>query len=99
MADEEIKKANYHDMLMDSIWEFVSMSSFKTLEDMIAWAREHEIYLETVRKKKSVQAQVSYGSVTKYKVIDSQLRGQHGRGRYPKCRKAHDAVCRVGGFG
>lgn len=41
-------------MLKDEIQEFVSMSSCRTLEDMIARAREREIDLETVRKRNQV---------------------------------------------
>ena len=40
VADEEMKKAGYHDMLKDEIRQFVSMSSYRTLEDMITRARE-----------------------------------------------------------
>ena len=31
VADEEMKKTRYHNMLMDDIREFVSMSSYRTL--------------------------------------------------------------------
>lgn len=43
-------------MLKDEIREFVSISSCKTLEDMIAQDREQEIDRESVRKRKSIQA-------------------------------------------
>mgnify|MGYP001763371762 CR=1 FL=1 len=42
VADEEMKKARYHEMLRSDIWQFVSRSSCKTLEDMIARSRERE---------------------------------------------------------
>ncbi|CAH1431387.1 unnamed protein product [Lactuca virosa] len=50
--DEEMKKARYHDMLRSDIRQFVSRSSCKTLDDMIARAREREIDLEMERKRK-----------------------------------------------
>jgi len=43
VADEEIKKARYHEMLRSDIRQFMSQSSYKTLEDKIARAREREI--------------------------------------------------------
>ena len=75
VVDEEMKKAKYHDMLKDEIWEFVSMSSCRRLEDMIVRARERQIDMETVRKRKLVQAQVSQGSDKNPKVFDSRSRG------------------------
>ena len=51
---------------------------------MIVWAREKEIDLESVRKRKPVQVQVSEGSRKKPKVVDLRLKGQKGRGRYGK---------------
>ena len=52
VADEDMKKARYHEMLRDDIREFVSRASCKTLEDMISRAREREIDLEQIRKRK-----------------------------------------------
>lgn len=54
VSDKEMKKDRYHDMLKDEIREFVSMSSYKTLDDMIPWAYKQEIDLETVKKIKPV---------------------------------------------
>lgn len=54
VVHEEMRKAMYHDILKDETREFLSMSKYRTLEDMIAWAREQEINLGTVRKRKSV---------------------------------------------
>lgn len=65
-------KSLYHDMLKDEIWEFVSMSTCKTLDDMIGWAREQDIDQETQTKRKSVQVQISQGSGNKPKVVDSR---------------------------
>ena len=39
VADAEIKKDRYHDMLRSDIWKIESRSSCKTLEDMIVRAR------------------------------------------------------------
>ena len=52
-TNKEMKKARYHDMLMDSIEDFVSLLGCKTLNDMIARVREWEIDLEHLRKRKS----------------------------------------------
>ena len=38
VADKEMKKARYHEMLQSNIWQFISRSSCKTLEDMIVRA-------------------------------------------------------------
>lgn len=51
------------------------MCSCKTLDDMIARAHEWVIDLETMIKRKSVQAQVSEGSGKMPKVFDSLSRG------------------------
>ena len=40
MADKQMKKARYHDMLRSNIRRFVSRSNCKTLDDMVARARE-----------------------------------------------------------
>lgn len=50
IADGEMKKMRYPDMLHDDIWEFVSLLSCKSLEDMIAISQEWEIYLKLMRK-------------------------------------------------
>lgn len=54
-ADEEMKKLRYHDMLRDDIPEFVSLSGWKTMNDMITKAWEKEIDLELLGKRRSVQ--------------------------------------------
>ncbi|KAL7585243.1 hypothetical protein Lser_V15G45405 [Lactuca serriola] len=93
VASEEMKKARYHDILKDEIREFLSMSSCNTLDDMIDQAHEQEIELETMRKRKSVRTQVSEGSGTKPKFVDSRSRGHQGCSR---CG-TYDGVCRMGG--
>lgn len=57
VADGEIKKTRYHDMLRNDIIKFVSMSGCWTLEDMIDRAREQEIELELWSKQKPSEGQ------------------------------------------
>ena len=45
VADEEMNKARYHEMLQSNIRQFVCRSSCKTLEDMIKRAQERELTL------------------------------------------------------
>ena len=45
VIDEEMKKNIYQDMLRDDIQEFVSISSCKTLEDIISRSWERDIDL------------------------------------------------------
>ena len=45
VADEEMKKARYYEILRSDIRQFVSRSSCKMLEDMIVRACEREIDL------------------------------------------------------
>lgn len=52
-ADEEMKKNRYHNMLRSDIREFVSYLACPKLEDMILRAREQEIVLEHIIKKKA----------------------------------------------
>lgn len=44
-VDEEIKKMRYHHMLWVDIFEFVSLSSYKNFDYLIARARKWEIEL------------------------------------------------------
>ena len=60
-VDKEIKKVRYHDMLRDDIREFMIFSGFKTLNDVISRAREREIDLEHLRKRKPEQIQIAVG--------------------------------------
>ena len=52
VGNEEIKKTRYNDMLRDDIQEFVSMLSYKTMNDMIFGAHECEIEFELQTKCK-----------------------------------------------
>ena len=74
-ADEEMKKARYHEMLRSDIRQFVSRSSCKTLDDMIARAREREIDLE-MEKKRKLEAASGTGSSGKNPMVsDHRSRG------------------------
>ena len=98
-ADEEMKKARYHEMLRSDIRMFVSRSSCKTLDDMIARAREREIDLEMERKRKP-EAVSGAGSVGKKpKVSDHRSRGQQSHGRCGKCGRLHEGACKAGSSG
>ena len=79
VAEEEMKKSRYHDMLRRDIRPFVSISICRTLEDMETRAREREIDLEMEKKRKSDQVQGSEGLVKRPKVFDSRSKGQQGR--------------------
>ena len=52
-GDEDMRRTRYHDMLRADIREHVSFSACPTLDSMIARAREREIDLEHIRKRKS----------------------------------------------
>lgn len=52
--DEYMKSVRYHDVLRDGIHEFVSMYNCRNLKDMIVGAREWEIDLGLLKKRKSV---------------------------------------------
>ena len=61
VADEEMKKVRYHDMLRDNIREFVSLLGCETQNDMITRAWEREIDLQHLGKRKPKQTQISVG--------------------------------------
>ena len=94
-----MKKMRYHDTLRSNIRQFMSISSCRTLDDLVASARERKTKLETEKNRKSDQFQSSDDSGKRPKVFDSRSRGQQGQGRCRKCGKTHDATCRVGGSG
>ena len=70
-ADEEKKKIRYHDMKHDDILEFVSLSRYKTLGDMISRARERETELQLWKKHGPEQDQVVVGKAKRPKTQDS----------------------------
>ena len=53
VGDEEMRKIHNHDMLRANIREHVSYSAFPNMDSMIARAREREIDLEHLRKRKA----------------------------------------------
>lgn len=70
VVDKEMKKTRYHDMLRDSIQEFVILSSFKSLEDMAARSQECEIELEHRSMQKPVSVKITVGSAKKPKTFN-----------------------------
>ena len=56
------------------------MSSYKILKGMIARARDREIFLDSMRKRKLVQAHISEGLGKRPKVYDLRSRGQQSWG-------------------
>lgn len=60
-----MKKTWYHDILRLDISEFVSFSACQTLEDVISRAREREIDLEHIGKKKAEQVKTARDSAKK----------------------------------
>lgn len=85
-------------ILRDDIREFVSPSSCKTLDDMIARYRERDFELELRLTRKPVSIQLAEGLTKKPKTFYSQARGHQG-GHCRKCGKPHDGACRSGGLG
>ena len=71
-----MQKTRCHDMLRADIREHVGYSAYPTLESMIARAREREIDLEHIRKRKSETAQVTGVSGKKPKGFDAMSKGQ-----------------------
>ena len=55
VVHEEMKNRRYHDMLRDDIWDFVSLSNCKNLDETIARAREQDIELKVQTKCRSEQ--------------------------------------------
>ena len=96
---EEIRKTHYHDMLRADIREHVSYSAYPTLESMIAKAREREIDLNHIRKKKAKTEQVTGVSGKKPMGSDSRSKGQPGQSRCRKCSMLHEGACRAGSSG
>ena len=63
---------------------------------MISRAREREIDLEHVQKRKSVEGLTTGASGKKPKGSDSRPKGQAGRDRCGKCGRSHEGVFRIG---
>ncbi|KAL7605587.1 hypothetical protein Lser_V15G15349 [Lactuca serriola] len=97
--EEEMKKDRYHEMLRSDIRQFVSRSRCKTLDEMIAMAREKEIDLETERKRKPEVVSGSGNSGKNPKVSDHKPRGKQSHIRCGKCERLHDGMCKAGSSG
>ena len=52
-GDEDMRRTRYHNMLQVDIREHVSFSAYPTLDSMIARAKDREIDLEHIRKRKA----------------------------------------------
>ena len=87
MADEEMNKERYHEMLRSDIRHYLSRSSCRILEDMLV--RATEIDLEMERKRKTNQVQGSRSSGNRANIFDSRLRGQQGRGVVARLTMGH----------
>ena len=98
-GDGEMRKTRYHDMLRADIQEHVSYSACPTLESMIAWARERELDLEHIRKRKTETEHVTGVSGKKPKGSDVRSKGQSGQSRCRKCGRPHEGACRAGSSG
>ena len=75
-VDEDMRRTRYHDMLRANIQEHVSFSTCPTLDSMIAMAREREIDLEHIRKRKDEEGQVTGASGKKPKGSYAGPKGQ-----------------------
>lgn len=62
----------YHDMLRDYVEDFLILSSYNTLDDMIAraWEREIELQLRLKRGPKQVQTTVGKQRGPRFKICD-----------------------------
>ena len=98
-GDKEMRKTRYYDMLRADIRKHVSYSACPTLEDMIARAREREIDIEHILKRKAEVVQVTGFSGKKPKGSDIRSKDQQGLSRCGKCGKTHEVVCRLGSSG
>ena len=98
-GDEDMRRTRYHDMLRADIREHVSFSACPTLDSMIARAREREIDLEHIRKRKLEDGQSSGASGKKPKGSDGRPKGQSGPSRCRRCGRPHEGACRMGSSG
>ena len=95
-GNEDMRRTHYHDMLRADIREHVSFSACPTLDSMIARAREREIDMEHVQKRKAVEGLTTGASGKKPKGSDGRPKGQAGWDRCEKCGRSHEGVCRTG---
>lgn len=80
-------------MLRDEIREFMSMYSCRTLQDLISRAREHEIDLELLKKKKSVRDHTAVGQVKRPQTQFLQLGDHQSCNHNAKCRRTYEYNC------
>ena len=73
-GDEDMRRTRYHDMLRADIREHVSFSTCPTLDSMISSAREREIDLEHIQKRKTVEGLTMGASGKKPKGSDGRLK-------------------------
>ena len=94
-GDEEIRKTRYHDMLKADIREYVSYSTCPALETMISRAREREIDLQYLRKRKVETEQVTGVLGKKPKGSNVRPKGQAGQSCCRKYGRPHKGACRA----
>ncbi|XP_052621696.1 uncharacterized protein LOC128127284 [Lactuca sativa] len=98
VADEDIKKVRYPDMLWDDIRKFMSISGCETLNDMISRARERKIDLEHTEKR-SDQVHTMEGMGKRPKTSDQHSRGHQDQSQCNMYGKLQDGACRSRGLG
>ena len=98
-GDDEMQRTRCHDMLRADIREHVSFSACPTLDSMISRAREREIDLEHIAKRRSDQMYTLEGPGKRPKTSDQRLVSRQGRSQCSTCGKLHEEVCRSGGSG
>ena len=74
-GDKDMWKTRYHDMLRADIREHVIFSACPTLDSMIARAREREIDLEHIQKRKVEEGQMTRASGKNPKGSDGRPKG------------------------
>lgn len=79
--------------LRDDIRESISLLGCNTLNDMNNKAREWEIDVEHLGKRKTEHIQTVVGQAKRPKTQGSRLRGHQGRGCYAKCEMSHEGCC------
>ena len=99
VGDEDMRRTRYHDMRRADIREHVSFLACPTLDSMIARAREREIDLEHIWKRKVEEGHVMGTSGKKPKGSDAGPKGQSEPGRCRKCGRPHEGACRLGSSG
>ena len=94
-----MRRTRYHEMLGADIREHVSYSTCPNLDSMIARARDREIDLEHIGKRKAEEGQLTGVSGEKTDGSDARLKGQPGQSRCRICGTPHEGICRLGSSG